>query len=142
MDEIEKQNEEFCKWLRDIGKLERACDNGKSYMVNPKAMQTILSLTRFFQEKSNKHVFDCKSAGIKGEPYTIKTTEPGIVSKSITLIVSTNDIDSVSFTAKEMEQLQTICGNDIVMEIAGSLVPEQLQFSFYIENYYIEVKPK
>ena len=138
MDDIEKQNEEFCKWLRDIGKLEEVCTNGKSFMINPKAMKTISDLTDLFREKSNKHVFDCKAAGIKGEPYTIRTVDSGMISKSITLIISTNDIDSVLFSSQEMERIQSICKNEIVMEIAGSTIPEQLQFSFYIKDFYIE----
>lgn len=59
MDWIEKQNDDFCKWLQDIGKLEKVCANGKTFMVNPKAIQTIMKLNAFFKTKSDEHVQKC-----------------------------------------------------------------------------------
>ena len=143
MDDFEKQNEEFCKWLRDIGKLERACANGKSYMVNPKAMQTVMKLNAFFKAKSDKHVETCKHVGMEYKPYLLSLS---MVNESTpwfgfeTYYVSTDE-DGISFSKKEQDELNKICSENIHGITFSANKYDGVSITIGIDNFYIEVKP-
>lgn len=141
MDEMEKQNEEFCEWLRDIGKLEKVCANGKSFMVNPKAMKTVMELNTFFKTKSDEHVRKCKSVGLECKPYLIKlgmTNKPSPWAGFETYYVATDE-DGISFSKTEQDELNKICSENVSEMTFFANKYDGVSIAMTIENFYIEV---
>lgn len=141
MDEFEKQNEEFCKWLRDVGKLNKACANGKSFMINPKALSVVEKLNAFFKKKSDDHVFKCKFGGLECSPYLIKLARVNATApwnKFETYYVATDE-DGIRFSKEELNELLEI-GSDIVsgMTFTGNKY-DGVSITMSLENFYIEV---
>lgn len=142
MDEIEKQNEDFCKWLQDIGKIEKVCANGKTFIINPKAIQTIMKLNAFFKTKSDEHIQKCKSVGIECQPYLIKLA---MVNESSpwfgfeSYYVATDE-DGISFSKTEQNELNEICSENVNGMTFSVNKYNGVSITMAIENFYIEVK--
>lgn len=133
--------DEFDQWLRDVGKLNKACSIGKTYMVNPKAMKTLMDISDFFHQKSNEYVAKFKKLGFNQNPYTIETMKPEpALKKSITLRIVTNDSDGIDFSSADIQKLHQFLNENVTMSIMGTTTPERFQIWFVIEDYFIEVK--
>lgn len=142
MDWIEKQNDDFCKWLQDIGKLEKVCANGKTFMVNPKAIQTIMKLNAFFKTKSDEHIQKCKSVGIECQPYLIKLAMGNESSPWFgfeTYYIATDE-DGISFSKAEQKKFDEICSENINGITFSANKYDGVSITMVIENFYIEVK--
>lgn len=144
VEEFEKQNEDFLNWMADIGKLAEACSNGKTYMVNPKAMTTLMTLSKFFKCKSDEHMAECKKYRLEGKPYTIKTlpTKPWL--KEITLAIMSNDVDEIAFSVEDIKFLHETIDENVTMIFGGGgeigSDEERFKIWFEFKNYFIEMK--
>lgn len=143
MDELEKKNEEFIQWLKDINLLEKACSNGKAYAINPAALSVAVKLMNFFKTKSDEHIRRCIAAGIDGEPYTIRfdninKNKPWFKEDFITIF--TNDPDAINLNNDELKELTEICGDYASMNLSGTTTAERISILFAIKDFYLEIE--
>lgn len=142
MDEIGKQNQKFCEWLHDIGKFEKVCANGKIFMINPKAIQTVMELNAFFKKKSDEYVSKCKSVGIECEPYefypaNLNQDKPWM--RFETYCVASNE-DGISFSREEQKRFNEICSENVDVITYSANKYDGVSIYITINDFYIEVK--
>lgn len=143
MDEWEKNDDWFAQWLKDTSLLEKACANGKTYMVNPAALSVVVKLMNFFKTKSDDHVRNCIKAGIDGEPYTIRLdnvnkNKPWFKREFLTIF--TNDPDGIQLNNSELKELADICGDYASMVFSGTTITERISILIGIKDFYLEIK--
>jgi len=140
-------DDELAKWidedpllqgLREVGKLNKAISNGKTYMANPKALTALWALKAFFKKKSDHEVKRNLEAGISDlEPYTFHENSFDLWMKSHIFIV-TADVSGFSFTPEEMKTLMNICGDMVAVSVYPT-PGEKVSISFHFNgNFYVE----
>jgi hypothetical protein len=133
------ENEEFVKWLRELGMLEEACSIGKTYMVNPKAYKVLTDLMRFFKTKSDAgYAFNLK-AGLECRLYKF-TIDPNPPYLKHYCFGVTTDVDGIGFSVEQLAKLNEIGQGLMSISFTGN-EDNSVTMHITIRDYYIELKP-
>lgn len=145
LQEEEIKNEIFIQQMKELA--ERLKCQKMNYMINPKAVQAIDGLEKFFEEKSKRHMDEFKNTPYDVYPFVFQKNAIPLVHPSMcsshSIVIRTKDEEGFSFKKSELETIYKI-GNGLIGDISVHAVTSpdgvplgETRLSIQISDFFI-----